>query len=127
MVNKKINKALEKEVIAILLKEFKNISSESDLYNFFDRFMTGIEKDKFFKRIAVIALLNKNNKYRDIKKEYCISGNTISRARDVLEGRGYGRNPNRKRKYSNFSGSKKPVKRRRSRYKGTSGFLDPFF
>ncbi|GEM_PF-6481949 len=126
MVNKKISKVFEKEAANILLKEFKNVSSEADLYKFFEKFMTDLEKENFFKRIAVILLLNKNIKYRDIKELLGISGNTISRVRDILEGRGYSRNPNRKRKYSNRVSFRKVIKRRGLRYKGTSGLLDPF-
>ena len=126
MANKKLSKVFEKEAVSILLKEFKSVSLEIDLSKFFEKFMTNLERENFLKRIVVMILLNKNNKYRDIKELLGVSGDTISKVRDILEGRGYSINPNRKRKYSNRVSFRKVIKRRGIRYKGTSGLLDPF-
>lgn len=126
MLNKKLSSNLEKETATFLLKEFKNISSEQNVYYFFKKYMTKSEKEKFFKRIATLILLNKNRKYRDIKKILNVSGDNISKSRDVLNGGGYGENSKRKRRYSNLSYFKKSSERKRLRYKGTSGLFDPF-
>ena len=123
--NKKIDKFIEKEIYNELLKEFERISSVGGIDLFFNKFMTSGEKTLFFRRMAVIKLLNQNKKYREIKEILGISSGTISRVADIVAGRGYSINPNRKRKYS-ADFSKKPVRRRGLRYKGTSGFLDPF-
>ena len=99
-INKKLNKFIEREIYRELLKEFKNINSYNNLNDFFKKFMTDDEKDLIFRRIAVMKLIKQGKKYREIKGLLDISGNTISNVRDILEGRGYSRNPNRKRKYS---------------------------
>ncbi len=99
-INKKLNKFIEREIYRELLKEFKNINSYNNLNDFFKKFMTDDEKDLIFRRIAVMKLIKQGKKYREIKGLLDISGNTISNVIDILEGRGYSRNPNRKRKYS---------------------------
>ena len=117
---KKINKTIEKEICQELIVEFKAVNSEINLNKFFGKFMTASEKEMIFRRLAVMKLIEQGNKYKDIKKILDVSNNTISRAADILAGRGYGRNPNRKRKYSTI---KKPTKRfkRRLKYKGSAG------
>jgi len=124
--NKKLDKAAEKDVYAELLKEFKRVDSFRDLDYFLNKFMTPSERIIFTRRIAVMKLLGQKRKYRAIKELLGISSGTISKINDIIAGRGYGKNPNRKRKYSPFAASKKIKKRYGLRYKGTSGFLDPF-
>lgn len=100
IINKILDKSIETEIKLRLLKEFKNINSCVDLDNFFRKFMTSSEKNIIFRRLAVIRLLSQGRKYRDIKEILNISGDTISKTVDIIEGRGYGKNPNRKRQYS---------------------------
>lgn len=122
--NKKLEEFIEKEIYRELLKEFKNINSVSDLDNFFGKFMTDDERTLFFRRIAVIKLLKQNKKYRDIKKLLGISSGTISKVADIIAGRGYSRNPDRKRKYSALSTPKKIKKNHGLRYKGAENILN---
>ncbi len=124
--NKKLNEVLEKEAYAELLRELRRADSVSSVDNFLNAFMTAGEKTIFIRRIAVIKLLEQNMKYRDIKELLGISSGTISKISDIIAGRGYGRNPDRKRKYSSV-GEYKTFKPFRRTYKGSSGILDPFF
>jgi uncharacterized protein YerC len=98
--NRKLDIVIEKEIYQDLLKEIKNIDSHSDLDNFFNKFMTKDEKTLLLRRTAIIKLINRGKKYTEIKELLSVSDNTISNVRDILDGRGYGRNPNRKRVYS---------------------------
>jgi len=125
-IDKKLDKFIEKEIISELLKEFENVNSANDLHNFFSKFFTDYEKHLIFRRIAAMKLINQNKRYTEIKKILNVSANTISKTKDILEGRGYSINPNRKRKYSGLTKLKKTIKRRGFGYKGTSGILDPF-
>ncbi len=112
-----------------LLIEFKKINTAGQLGGFLDKFMTAGEKKIFIRRLIIISLLEKNKKYREIKKDLRVSGGTISGVKDILSGRNYKQNPNRKRKYSESKFSTPKIVRRfkpRIRYKGTSGMLDPF-
>lgn len=124
--NKKLDKAVEREVCIELLKEFKKVDSFCNLDYFLNKFMTPSERIILTRRIAVMKLLEQKRKYRDIKELLGISSGTISKINDIITGRGYGKNPNRKRKYSNSTIFKKIIKKRGLRYKGTSGLLDPF-
>ncbi|OGY64580.1 MAG: hypothetical protein A3I89_02685 [Candidatus Harrisonbacteria bacterium RIFCSPLOWO2_02_FULL_41_11] len=121
--NKKLNKALEKEIASELLKEFKKINSFNQAEEFLNKFMTSDEKILFIRRIAVIKLLEKKRKYRDIKELLGISSGTISKISDIIAGRGYGKNPNRKRKYSVFR-QEKTFKPFRRKYKGATNIID---
>lgn len=124
---KKLDKAIEREICEKLLKEFKSVNSSDDVDNFFSKFMTSKEKELIFRRLAVIKFINQGKKYREIKDIMEISGNTISNVRDILEGRGYSRNPSRKRiyssdKYKNYKPKPKFVRK----YKGAVGIQDWF-
>ncbi len=122
-------KFLEEGALKKILPEFKKINTTRQVDEFLGKFMTDGEKSIFIRRLVIISLLEKNKKYRDIKKELRVSGGTISGAKDILRGRNYKQNPNRRRKHS--GSGMLPVKpfrkfKRRIRYKGTSGALDPF-
>lgn len=123
--NKKLDKSAEKEIYTELLKEFKRVNSFDDLDGFLNKFMTPSEKTTLFRRIAVIKLLGKNKKYRDIRKSLGISSGTISNIKDIIAGRGYSKNPDRKRKYSEFKFKKqKKFKPYFRKYKGAVNILD---
>ncbi|MBU4348129.1 hypothetical protein KJ671_01305 [Patescibacteria group bacterium] len=122
-INKKLDKFIEKEIINELLREFKNINSIDSLNKFFDKFLTDYEKCIIFRRIATMKLLNQNKKYCDIKKILNVSANTISKTKDILEGRRYSKNPNRKRKYSTLTKHKK-IRVYQRKYKGAENILN---
>ena len=122
--NKKLNKQLEDAAYKELLVEFKKVNSPERLVIFFNAFMTNSEKDLVVRRIAVMQLMAQNKKYKEIKKMLNVSDNTISNARDILDGRGYGRNPDRKRKYSPFTIGK--IRKRKPilpKYKGARSII----
>jgi len=96
----KISENIKKEIIKELLAEFKKVNSSENLDNFFKKFMTFGEKCLLFRRMAIIKFINQGKKYWEIKKILRVSDNTISNSRDIMSGRGYGQNPNRKRKFS---------------------------
>ena len=121
--NKKLDKALGKEVFAELLKEFQKVNSFNRLEEFLNKFMTFGEKTLFIRRIAVIKLLERKISYRNIKSLLDISTGTIRKINDIVAGRGYGKNPNRKRKYSTFL-NQKPFKPFRRKYKGAPNLID---
>lgn len=98
--SKKLQQNFRKDAINILFGDLKNINSVGDVEQFLKKFFTADERELILRRIVVMDLLNKNVKYRDIKKLLEVSSNTISNVRDIIENRGYGVNPDRKRKYS---------------------------
>lgn len=118
----KLSKNLEKEALSEILKEIKKVDSLENLTNFLNGFFTAEEKKIILRRAAVIKLLKSGKKYREIKVMLEISRATISNVRDMIEGRGYGKNPNRKRKYSpgGFFPQKKKKPFSTLRYKGVS-------
>lgn len=99
-IENRINENVEKEIIVELLKEFEKVNSEKGLENFFRKYMTTKEKDLIFRRVAIIKHLSQGKKYNDIRKLLRISNDTISKSVDIIAGRGYGQNPNRKRVFS---------------------------
>lgn len=96
----KINSGLEKESLEKFLKEIKKIDSSKDALLFLNLFFSEKEIKQILRRIAGAILLGRGKKYREIKKLLKISSGTLSNTRDILAGRGYGRNPQRKRVYS---------------------------
>lgn len=124
--NKKVDEETEKEMRSMLLKEIKKIESFDRLDDFFNKYMTSDEKILFFRRFAVISLLGRGTKYRDIENLLDISSATISSVQDAISGRGYRRHLNRKKEYKIFIKANKSAKQHGLRYKGTSGLLDPF-
>ncbi len=127
--DRKLAKFLEKNALEDFFVEFKKINSQGQFNDFLNKFLTDSEIAILIRRLVIIDLLKKNTKYRDIKKKLRVSGNTISGVRDILSGRNYRHNPNRKRKYSESSLlPAKPRKkfRRIRRYKGAIGIFDLF-
>jgi len=126
MNNKKIAGLIQKQIYAELLREFRRVSSPGDLNDFFNKFMTSGEKQNFLRRLAIIKLIRQNKKYREIQELLGLSRDTISKSKDIIAGRGYGRNPNRKRKYSPLVSPKKAKKRYGLKYKGAESILNIF-
>jgi uncharacterized protein YerC len=98
-IKNKIVENFRKEIVKELMEEFKKVDSGENMDNFFKKFMTAGEKDLIFRRIAIIKLINQGKKYKEIKKLLDVSDNTISNSKDIMAGRGYGQNPNRKKHY----------------------------
>ncbi|MBA4320434.1 MAG: hypothetical protein C0412_18710 [Flavobacterium sp.] len=122
-IENRITENIEKEVVKELLTEFKRVDSGKKLDDFFKKFMTVAEKDLIFRRMAIIKLVNHGKKYSDIKMILRISENTISNSRDIMAGRGYGQNPNRKRIYSKLYIKQKPKFNTSRRYKGAESII----
>lgn len=117
----RISENIEKEIIKELLAEFKKVDSSKSLNEFFKKFMTIPERELIYRRIAIIKLINQGKKYNDIKRILRISDNTISNSRDIMAGRGYGQNPDRKRVFSKKYLKTKPIFNRK--YKGAESIL----
>lgn len=125
-IKNKVPANVEKEVIRQLLEEFKKVNSIEDLNNFFKRNMTAGEKDLVLRRLAIIKFINQGKKYKEIKKILDVSNNTISNSKDIMAGRGYGQNPNRKIQYSSSLRKSKPKFKKRLRYKGAGNIIELF-
>lgn len=121
---KKLEQGLRAESIRLMSEKIKSISSSADANRFLDLFFTEIENDVILRRIAVMILLSKSEKYRDIQEKLEISKFTISNIQDILSGRGYGKNPNRKRPPSEKVLIKKiKSKKFRLKYKGVESIV----
>ena len=122
--DKKLTAVLRKQSLGRLLNEIKMVKSAADLDKFLGEIFTKDEKEIILRRIIVADMLERKLKYREIKKALSISHLTISKVRDMLAKRGYGRNPGRKRVYSSDIGRK----RRRQKpllgyYKGAASII----
>ncbi len=91
----KLNPKLKNDAASKVAAELQRISSREAADKFLDTFFTDGEKDHILRRIGAMILLSNGKKYRDIKEELQISSNTLSYVRDIMLGRGYGRNPER--------------------------------
>ncbi|MBI5147921.1 MAG: hypothetical protein HZA37_02110 [Parcubacteria group bacterium] len=107
LIDKRLSKKDEERVSRELLREFKAVDSFGKLNDFFKKFMTDSEREIIFRRVAAIEMIGQKKKYKEIREALNISKNTISKSKDILEGRGYGRNPDRKRRYSTMASNKK--------------------
>jgi len=125
-IKHKVAENITKEVAKELLVEFKKVNSSEDLNNFFKKFMTAGEKDLIFRRLAIIKFISQGKKYKEIKKILDVSDNTISNSKDIMAGRGYGQNPNRKRKYSHLNIKRKPKFKPGLKYKGAGNIIEIF-
>lgn len=122
---KKFTAELEKESLQELFGAIGNIRTIRDMDLFLNTFFTTDEKQAILRRSAIVRLLQNGKKYKEINDLLDVSKNTISNARDMIEGRGYGRNPNRQRVYSNLAPKtkerRKPILTRK--YKGASSIF----
>ena len=124
--NKNLDKVLEKEIFADLLRYFKRIDSREDLDLFFNKLITPTEKIMIFRRLTAMKLIKQGKKYRQIRKMYDISNDVISKASETLKGKGYKKNPNRKKKYSSLGSDKKRFKPFTRKYKGAESIVNIF-
>ena len=105
--NKKLTAVLRKQSLARLLNEIKMVKSATDLDKFFGEILTEDEKEIILRRVIVADMLERKLKYREIEEALNISRLTISKVRDMLAKRGYGRSPGRKIVYSGDADQKK--------------------
>ncbi len=121
---KELNDSAQKEVLRVLLDEIIGIKTIADLDKFLDKYITMDQKNLLIRRLAVINLINSGKKYREISELMEISDNTISNIKDIMAGRGYGRNPKRKRIYSEYKNyKKKKTKKIFPKYKGAESII----
>jgi uncharacterized protein YerC len=121
--NKKLTIALKKRSSERLLNEIKMVKTVADLDKFFNQILTKDEKEIILRRITVADMLERKLKYREIEESLRISRLTISKVRDMLEKRGYGRNPHRKRIYSRVNHGKRREKPLLGYYKGAASII----
>ncbi len=75
----------------------KKVETTADLNKLLDTVFTESEKEMILRRMLVVKMLNDGMQYREIERKLEISKITISRVKDIIKERGYGRNPQRKR------------------------------
>lgn len=107
--SKKLTKTQRKKALAMLLPKMRVLKKQSDLNKLLDLLFTKDEKEIILRRLIVGDMLERKVKYRDIAKTLNVSQITISKVRDILEARGYGRNPHRKRAYSYRKKKERPL------------------
>jgi uncharacterized protein YerC len=76
----------------LLLEKIKKISTYPELEKFLDTYFTQTERNTILRRVAAVILLNEKEKYRDIENLLDISKATISKAKQISSGDGYGKN-----------------------------------
>lgn len=121
----KLTLELRIESLEFLFKRIEKIKSPKDLVWFLNEFFTVDEKDIVLRRLAVIVLLKQKKKYREIENFLEISKATISKAKQILSGDGYGRNL-KKRVYSKSDSQPKRKERRKKffrPYKGAESII----
>ena len=122
--NKKLNRAFEEKVYADLLRYFKSVNSRKDLDSFFNKLMTSDEKNMILRRLVVMKLIVQGKKYRQIREVCDTSNDVISKASETLKGRGYKKDPDKKKNYSSLSSDKKKFKSFTKRYKGAENIIN---
>lgn len=128
VAKRKLNESLEVEAVKVIFGKLKDIRSAGETEKFLNTFFTARERDGILRRVAATILLAKGEKYRDIEDRLDISKGTISKAKDIMSGRGYGRNPGRRKQKERVEiVSSWPKKKKRifpKKYKGAKGILD---
>lgn len=121
----KLSKELADKSLKTLFLAVKKIHTVKDMDAFLNNNFTADEKHALLRRTAALHLLVQGKTYQEIRKLLEVSRNTISNARDMMLGRGYGRNPERHRIYESLYKPKeekqKPMLKRK--YKGASSIF----
>ena len=107
--SKKLSSGHRKKALRIFLSRIQTVKKQSDLNKLLDLFFTKNEKEIVLRRLVIADMLAEKVKYRNIQKDLNVSRQTISNVRDILEARGYGRNPQRKRAYSHRKKRERPL------------------
>jgi uncharacterized protein YerC len=120
----KISLELKVQSLDILLKRISEIDTISKLDKLLDDFFTEREKEIILRRLAAIVLLKKKIKYRDIENMLDISRATISRAKQIISGDGYGKNLKKKTPSQSFLPKKKEKRKKLlPPYKGAESII----
>ncbi len=122
----KITSSAENEALKEILSKIRGINSLKDVSEFLDLVFTYEEKRLIFRRILIFELLRQHRSYRNIIKSLKVSPATISNVKDIIEKRGYSKNPNRKRVYgSSYSALKEKKKEKKlfRKYKGSESII----
>ena len=120
----KIPSELKVQSLNVLLKRINGIDTLLKLDKLLDDFFTEREKEIILRRLAAIVLLGKRTKYRDIENILDISGATISRAKQITSGDGYGRNLKKRTPSKSYLPEKKEKRKKLFRpYKGAESII----
>ncbi len=129
VAKKKLTAELRDRALSILLPNIRAAGTVSNLDKFLDAVFTKNEKEIILRRMLVTEMLANKVSYREIEGKLEISKITISKIKDILEKRGYGRNPRRKRisrSYENPAYAKSRKKKSRpllGYYKGAPSII----
>ena len=123
---KKLPDELEKESIKLLHERIGLVVTNGDTEKFLNTFFTPLEKDIILRRLAVMILLDKKERYIDIETLLDISKATISKIKHISLGDGYGKNLRKlgKRVYSSHKSAVKGKRKKLFRpYKGAESII----
>lgn len=122
---KKLTPELTGECLRLLCEKIVKIGTPAELERFLDTYFTPIEKNTILRRTAAIILLKNKTKYRDIENLLDISRATISKAKQISSGDGYGKNLNkRSRPLKKYSTPEKGKRKKLLRsYKGAESII----
>lgn len=122
--NKKLKDSLRRDAFAKLLFQIRTVKTIAGIEHLLDLIMTSDEKEVVLRRMIIADMLENKFSYRQIEKSLGVSHITISKVRDILECRGYGKNPNRRKVYSVInSKNKKRTKPLLGYYKGAASIV----
>jgi uncharacterized protein YerC len=124
---KKLTPELTGECLRLLCEKIVKIGTPTELERFLDIYFTPIEKNTILRRTAAIILLKNKTKYRDIENLLDISRATISKAKQISSGDGYGKNLKKRRQPSKEYVTPIPIKKKRKKtfrpYKGAESII----
>jgi uncharacterized protein YerC len=124
---KKMNPGLIKRCLELLFDKIEKIGTLTELEKFLDIHFTPVEKNTLLRRFAAIILLKDKIKYRDIENLLDISKATISKAKQISSGDGYGNNLKKRsalsRKYVTPIKIKEKRKKLLPPYKGAESII----
>lgn len=84
---KSLPKELKDEALRLLLRKLNSISQIEALEIFLDSFTSRRERETLLRGLASSVLFARGVKYRDIKENLEISGNTISKMNELINGK----------------------------------------
>lgn len=111
---KKLTGAMHTEARKELMRYVRNLQSVVEMDQAFRLIMTSEEYDTVLRRMMIAKLLTDGVRYKKIVEQLGVSKLTVSKVRDLLALRGYGRNPARHRVYSSWR--KEPKRKPRFGY-----------
>ncbi len=117
-----MDSALREGAIKLIALRAEKISLPTDVEKFLNSFFAKAEIDLILKKAAVMILLSRNVKYRDICETLEVSKNTISKIQNSSAGREYWTAPKKKKTQSVFLSAPKKKKKYPLKYKGVIPF-----